>query len=102
MSRPKIFARFRHTYNPDKPVQWLTRASFDLGTFTVTNQQQDAYDFALECDQYSLDVSEAFIAADEYRANLDWEIEIVMIRDYVETIIDMENGMQMLALAALE
>lgn len=63
---------------------------------------EQAYDFAQGRDQIDIVATEAYATANRYRVNLDYEIEIVMIRDGVETIIDPSNGMQMLALAVME
>lgn len=100
MTKPKIFARLvapepeRNTWA--SPILWIRPRetaysilrAFDFvpGTHTLLN--------AVYAARYAAGQSQS--------VRPQFIVEIVMIRDGVETIIDPENGMMMLALAVAE
>lgn len=101
MNETKVFARLvapkTERRNWMVPIVWLT----DLEG-SVTHLERDAFDFASETRTLENAVYVARDAAGQTAAFRDnFSKEIVMVRNGIETIIDPDNAMQILALAAM-
>lgn len=110
MSKPAprfIFVRFRgSTSNLKDNVYWIRKSNHTYSVYTLSTREIDAHDFFLADGKVYESVELAsYIAKDQFLMVLDvafYLLEIVVICETERVIIDPDNAMQMLALAATE